>query len=136
MQGKADGQEYAVKLYDNRTPQAVAAYFHEKACLLGLKSCSSVVRVQMAGRLQDSLYPCIVTTLAGSPSKQLCGSKRAAASRALRALHTAGAAHGDVRLPNLLFSMHGVCQLADLADCVLNASSQAKKRDIQQLNRL
>ena len=90
----------------------------------------------MAGRLQDSLYPCIVTRLAGSPAKQLSHKQRAAAKAALKNLHAAGAAHGDVRLPNLLLNCDASCCLAKLAKCTMNAYTEAKDKDMQELSRI
>ncbi len=64
LQGQVNNERYAVKLYDNRQPEAKYAYFNEKACLQALGSCSSVIKLKMAGHLQDSLHPCIVTMYA------------------------------------------------------------------------
>ena len=136
MQGSTIDKKYAVKLYDNRQPEAIQAYFNEKRCLQALTHCQSIVQVEMAGRLQDSLYPCIVTRLVGRPAKQLSHKQRAAAKAALKTLHAAGAAHGDVRLPNLLFNSDASCCLADLANCTTNASKEAKDKDMQQLSRI
>lgn len=136
LQGVVKNEEYAVKLYDNRYPKAIHAYFHEKECLQALGSCTSIVRFQMAGRLQDTLYPCIVTNFAGSPVSQLSRQQRRAASQALDGLHAAGVAHGDIRLPNLLFKHDGSCQLADLAHCVMHPSQQEKQQDKLKLSSL
>ncbi|DBB04383.1 hypothetical protein WJX77_002044 [Trebouxia sp. C0004] len=57
MLGEVNNERYAVKLYENRQPEAVYAYFNEKACLQALGSCSSDIKLKMAGCLQDSLYP-------------------------------------------------------------------------------
>lgn len=56
MQGSTIDKKYAVKLYDNRQPEAIQAYFNEKRCLQALTHCQSIVQFEMAGRLQDSLY--------------------------------------------------------------------------------
>lgn len=134
--GSTVDKKYAVKLYDNRQPEAIHACFNEKRCLQALTHCQSIVQFEIAGRLQDSLYPCIVTRLAGSPAKQLSHKHSAAAKAALTNLHAAGAAHGDVRLPNLLFNSDASCCLADLANCTTNASKEAKDKDMQQLSRI
>ena len=84
MQGSTADKKYAVKLYDNWQLEAIHAYFNEKRCLQALTHCQSIVPFEMAGRLQDSLYPCIVTRLAGSPAKQLSHKQRAAAKAPLK----------------------------------------------------
>ena len=136
MQGVAEDEKYAVKLYDNRYPEAINAYFHEKRCLQALGGCASIVHFKMAGRLQDTLYPCIVTTFAGSPVSQLSRHQRRAASKALDRLHAIGASHGDIRLPNILFKQDGSCLLADLAHCVMEASQEEKQQDKSHLSTL
>lgn len=136
MQGSTVDKKYDVKLFDNRQPEAIHAYFNEKRCLQALTHCQSIVQFEMASRLQDSLHPCIVTRLAGSPAKQLSHKQRTAAKAALTNFHAAGAAHGDVRLSNLLFNNDASCCLADLANCTTNASKEAKGKDMQQLSRI
>jgi len=133
LQGEVNKERYAVKLYDNRQPEAIYAYFNEKACLQALGSCSSVVKLKMAGRLQDSLYPCIVTMYAGEPVQHLSAVQYSLAKKALITLHQVGAAHGDIRLPNLLFDKdRGSCHVADLASCTLGASLGDKSSDLKQ----
>lgn len=132
LQGKVNNERYAGKLYDNRQPEAIHAYFNEKACLQALSSCSSVVKLKMAGRLQDSLYPCIVTMYAGKPVHHLSAAQYSLAKEALMTFHQAGAAHGDIRLPNLLYD-NGSCHVADLASCTLSASLEDKSSDRKQL---
>ncbi len=136
MQGVVEGEEYAVKLYDNRQPEAIKAYFHEKKCLQALGACASIVDFKMAGRLQDTLYPCIVTSFAGSPVSRLSRHQRRAANQASDGLHVVGAAHGDIRLPNLLFKQDGSCHSADLAHCVMEPSQEEKQQDKSQLSTL
>lgn len=59
---------------------------------------------------------------------------KASAQKALQALHLHGAAHGDVRRENLVFSEDGdQCWLIDLEDAVLNASQQHMDEDMQCL---
>ena len=136
MQGSTADKKYAVKLYDNWQLEAIHAYFNEKRCLQALTHCQSIVPFEMAGRLQDSLYPCIVTRFAGSPAKQLSHKQRAGAKAVLKNLHAAGAAHGDVHCPNLLFNSDASCCLADLANCTMNASKEDKDKYMQQLSRI
>ncbi len=133
LQGQVNNERFAVKLYDNRQAEAINSYFNEKACLQALGSCSSVVKLKMAGRLQDSLYPCIVTMYAGEPVQRLTAVHRSQAKKAIVTLHQAGAAHGDIHLSDLLFDKDsGSCHVADLASCTLNASLQDKSCDLQQ----
>lgn len=136
MQGIVNRKEYAVKLYDNRKPQSVPTYYHEKSCLQKLRDCPSVVKLHVVGRLQETAYPCIVTVFAGSPRVKLSREQRAAAKEAIVTLHAAGAAHGDIRLQNILFSKDGRCRLADFGDCILQASEEAKDMDLQHLKKL
>lgn len=135
LQRRVNNERYAVKLYDNRQPEAIHAYFNEKACLQALSSCSLAVKLKMAGCLQDSLYPCIVTMYAGEPVHYLSAAQYSLAKEALKTFHQAGAAHGDIRLPNLLFD-NGSCHVADLASCTLSASSEDKSSDRKQLSML
>ena len=135
-QGEVDERQYAVKLIDNRLPKGVKAFHHEKRCLLALANCDGVVRFHAAGRLQDTLYPCISTEHAGRPSLHLSSSQRAEAKRAIKSLHAAGAAHGDIRLGNLIFDRDGSCRLADLATCSLQATEDEQKQDLLALKRL
>ena len=133
LQGQVNNERYAVKLYDKRQPEAIYAYFNEKACLQALGSCSSVVKLKMAGRLQDSLCPCIVTMYAGEPVQRLSAVQRSQANEAIVTLHQAGAAHGDIHLSDLLFDEDSrSCHVADLASCTLNATLQDKSSDLQQ----
>lgn len=136
VQGYVAGKACAVKLYDSRRPGALQAYFQEKCCLQALRSQASIVVFQMAGRLQNTLYPCIVTAFAGHPVTRLSSAQRTAAKKALGSLHDAGACHGDVRLPNILFQQDGSCLLADLAHCVLSSSLSAQQQEKLQLSRL
>ena len=93
LQAVVNNERYAVK---NRLPEAIYAYFNEKACLQALASCPAVIKLKMAGRLQDSLYPCIVTKSAGGPVQHLSAVQYSLAKTALITLHQAGAAHGDI----------------------------------------
>lgn len=138
MQGRCGDKQRAVKLYDNRRPEALHAYFHEKECLQKLADCTAVVQFEMAGCLQDTLYPCNVTQLFGRPAncKQLGEHQRIATQRALKCLHSCGACHGDIRIANLLFDSNGSCRLADMASCVVKASKEMQSRDIEQLRSL
>ena len=65
----------------------------------GIEMCSSIVQLEMAGCLQDTSYPCIVTKLAGRPVTGLSNVQCVAAKKALKALHAVGAAHGDISSP-------------------------------------
>lgn len=96
VQGWVAGKACAVKLYDSRQPGALQAYFQEKWCLQALRSQASIVVFQMAGRLQNTLYPCIVTAFAGHPVTRLSSAQRTAAKKALGSLHDAAACHGDI----------------------------------------
>ena len=128
--------QFAVKLYDNRLPKAVRNYLQEKKCLLALRQCPGVVHLEAAGRLQDSLYPCICTVFAGSPSKHLSRQQRVTAKQAIEHMHAAGAAHGDIWHSNFIFDHDGSCRLADLAACTLQASQEKMIQDLQQLKHL
>ena len=136
MQGAVAGTECAVKLYDNQRPGGLSVYFHEKHCLQVLETQASVVRFKMAGRLQDTSYPCIVTAFAGKPVSKLSRAERHAANEALTSLHAIGACHGDIRLPNFLFKQDGSCLLADLAHCVLKSSQDQQECEQLQLSKL
>lgn len=136
LQGHVAGKVCAVKLYDSRRPGALQAYFHEKLCLQALRSRATVVLFQKAGRLQNTLYPCIVTRFAGEPVPSLSCAQRTAAKKALGSLHAAGVCHGDLRLPNILFQQDGSCLLADLAHCVMNSSESARQQEQLQLSYL
>ena len=136
VQGHVAGKACAVKLYDSRQPGALQAYFQEKWCLQTLRSQASIVSLQMAGRLQHTLYPCIVTVFAGNPITRLSRAQRIAAKKALSSLHDAGACHGDIWLPNILFQPDRSCLLADLAHCVMNSSLSARQQEQLQLARL
>lgn len=119
MQGVVAGKNCAVKLYDSQRPGILGVYFHEKHCLQALETRALVVRFKMAGRMQDTSYPCIVTAFAGKPVDKLSRAQRRTANQALASLHAIGACHGDVRLPNFLFKQDGSCLLADLVHCVM-----------------
>ena len=138
MQGRCNDKTYAVKLYDTRKPEALHAYFHEKKCLQKLNNCPATVQFEMAGYLQDTLYPCLVTTYFGSPAKgnQLAKDQRVAAEQALKCLHNTGACHGDISMTNLLFDRSGACCLAGLAKCVLKASKEMQSKDNARLRSL
>ena len=59
MQGLVAGKECTVKLYDSRRPGGLSVYFHEKSHCLQAQA-FVVCFIKMAGRLQDTSYPCIV----------------------------------------------------------------------------
>ena len=130
LQGAVAGKKCAVKLYDNQCPGGLSSYFHEKHCLqaLGNQACINIVHFEMAGRLQDTSYPCIVTEFAGKPVSKLSRAQHCTANEALSSLHAVGACHGDIRLPIFFFKQDGSCLLADLAHCVMN-SSQDQQHD-------
>ena len=95
-----------------------SSYFREKYCLqaLGIQAC--IVHYEMAGCLQDTSYPGIVTDFAGKPVSKLSRAQQCTytANEALSSLHAVGACHRDIRLPR------------DLAHCVMN-SSQDQQHD-------
>lgn len=136
MQGAVAGKECAVKLYDSQRPGGLSVYFHEKHCLQALENRAFVVRFKMAGRLQDTSYPCIVTAFAGKPVSKLSHAQRRTANEALTSLHAIGACHGDIRLPNFLFKQDDSCLLADLAHCVMDSSQDQWRREKLQLSKL
>ena len=136
MQGCVAGKRCAVKLYDSQRPGSVKAYFQEKHSLQALDTRASVVRFNMAGRLQDTLYPCIATYFAEKPVMKLSRAQRSAASKALNSLHSIGACHGDIRLSNIMFDEHGSCSLADLAHCVMEPTKDQQQLEKLQLSKL
>ena len=137
LQGEVNNKRYAVKWCDIWQPEAIYAYFNEKACLQALNSCPSIVKLRMAGCLQDSLYPCIVTDYAGAPVQRLSAVQHSLAKKALNTLHQVGAAHGDIRLQNLLFDKdRGSCHTAELASCSLSALLEDKLSDLKQCHML
>lgn len=136
MQGGVAGKRCAVKLYDSQRPGSLKAYFQEKRCLQALDMRASVVHLRMAGRLQDTLYPCIATCFAGKPVRKLSRAQRSAASKALNSLHAVGACHGDIRLSNILFDEDGSCLLADLAHCIMDATKDQQQLEKLQLSNL
>lgn len=136
MQGDVAGTRCAVKLYDSERPGSLKAYFQEKRCLQALDMRASVVHLNKAGRLQDTLYPCIATDFAGKPVKKLSRAQRSAASKALNGLHALGACHGDIRLSNILFNDDGSCLLADLAHCVMDSTKHQQQLEKLQLSKL
>ena len=136
MQGAVAGKKCAVKLYDTQRSGGLSVFFHEKHCLQALENRACIVHFKMAGRLQDALYPCIVTEFAGKPVSKLSRAQRRAANEALTSLHAVGACHGDIRLPNFLFQEDGSCLLADLAHCVMKSSQDQQQHEKLQLSRL
>lgn len=133
MQGAVAGETCAVKLYDTRRNGSISAYFHEKCCLQALQTRASVVRFMVAGRLQDTLYPVIVTSFAGKPVSKLSGAQFRAAKKALDSVHAVGVCHGDIRLSNILFALDRSCLLAHFAHCVQGASQEQMKREHLEL---
>lgn len=125
-----------MKLYDSQRSGSLKAYFQEKRCLQALDTRASVVHFNMAGRLQDTLYPCIATYFAGKPVRKLSCAQRSAARKALNSLHAVGACHGDIRLSNILFDEDGSCLLADLAHCVMDSTKYQQQLDRLQLSKL
>ena len=102
-----------------------------------LASLGAVINLKMAGRLQDSLYPCTVTKYAGEPVQHLSAVQYSLAKTALITLHQAGAAHGDIRRPKLLFDKdRRSCCIPDLASCTLSALSEQKSADSRQCQML
>ncbi|KAK9863628.1 hypothetical protein WJX84_001965 [Apatococcus fuscideae] len=95
-EGEANTKQFAIKLYNNRLSRAVPTYYREKHSLEALQGCPGVVDLHMAGRLQETLYPCIATVFAGESVKHLSRPQYAAARKALSHLHAARAAHGDI----------------------------------------
>lgn len=136
LQGAVAGKQCAVKLYDNQRPGGLSSYFHEKHCLQALGNQACIVHFEMAGRLQDTSYPCIVTEFAGKPVSKLSRAQQRTANEALSSLHAVGACHGDIRLPNFLFKQDGSCLLADLAHCVMNSSQDQQHDEKLQLLQL
>ena len=136
VQGGVAGEKCAVKLYDTRRPGGLIAYFHEKRCLQALQTRASIVCFKTAGRLQNTLYPCVVTSFAGQPVSKLSYAQRRAAIEALGSLHAIGVCHGDIRLPNILFKQDGSCLFADLAHCVMESSKDEQQREKLQLSNL
>ena len=136
LQGAVAGKKCAVKLYDNQRPTGLSIYFHEKHCLQALGNRACVVHFEMAGRLQDTSYLCIVTEFAGKPVSKLSRAQRRTANEALTSLHAVGVCHGDIRLPNFLFKQDGSCLLADLAHCVMKSSQEQQDDEKLQLSQL
>ena len=137
-QGVVEGAPVAVKVYDLCHYGAAQAYQAEKLAYQGLADLQGdiIPRLVRCGLLQDSAAPLIVTSFEGDalPEKQrvpLRLHKRL--RKALKALHLAGAAHGDVRWSNFLGNK-GKVRLVDLAHTVLRASPAQKAFDDLRLN--
>ena len=127
----------AVKVYNLQQHGAAAAYKTEKLAYQELEALQgkTIPHLLRSGLLLHTSAPVIVTSLEGDAleedervPKQLHKPIR----EALKALHTAGAAHGDVRRSNFLVS-GGKVQLVDLGQTVLQASKAQKKADMQSL---
>ena len=113
---------------------AVEAYFHELKCDRELASCAIVLA---AGLLQDTVYPTIVTDNFGERAAgKLTDSERKAAAAAIKTLHAAKAAHGDIQWANLLFNDQGDCRLEDVPSRKLNASHEEQLKDLAALKYL
>ena len=63
----------------------------------------------VVGRLQDTLYPAIVTSFAGKPVSNLSRAQLRASKEALDGVHTVGVYHGNIRLSNILFALETTC---------------------------
>lgn len=70
---------------------------------------------------------------------QLTGQLRSGMEGAVRALHAAGVAHGDVRLSNFVVDTKGVVKLLDLEQAVVMASSPDRslvQADLRAMSKL
>ena len=90
----------------------------------------------MAGRLQDTSYPCIVTAFAGKPVSKLSRAQRRTASEALNSLVYMLLGLVMETSACQIFKQDGSCLLADLAHCVMDSSQDQQQRETLQLAKL
>lgn len=128
----------AVKVYNLQRYGAAAAYKTETLAYRELAALQGAVlpRVVRSGVLAHTAVPVIVTSFEGAAlaedgrvPRRLHKPMR----QALRALHAARAAHGDVRASNFLVSSSGEVRLVDLGQAVLGASCAQMDADMQRL---
>lgn len=137
LQGLCGGQAAAVKMYNLELRGAAAVYETEKLAYqaLGALQGGTIPRLLWTGLMEHTAVPVIVTSLDGaalqedeSVPKHLHKPMR----KALRALHAAGAAHGDVCHANFLVNGNAVW-LIDLGSTVLRASRKDMDADLLRL---
>lgn len=128
----------AVKVYNLQHHGAAAAYENEKLAYAALQALqgSTIPRLVRSGLQQDTSAPLIMTSFEGDalPEKGRVAQRLHKLLRqALKALHAAGAAHGDVRRANFVVRSDGAVRLVDLGQAVVNASSVQKAADQRRL---
>ena len=137
LQGLCGGQAAAVKMYNLKQRGAAAVYETEKLAYQALEALQggTIPRLLWSGVVEHTAVPVIVTSLDGAAlqedkpvPKHLLKPMR----KALRALHTAGTAHGDVCHANFLVNGDAV-RLVDLESTVLQASRKTMDADLQRL---
>jgi tRNA A-37 threonylcarbamoyl transferase component Bud32 len=129
-----------VKVFDFYDDFACADFVREVDAYMQLQPLqgSCIPEMLTVGRLPHSGHPVLAVRL-GEPVHQPVTPAVAAGIRhALKQLHAAGAAHGDVRLQNMLMQPgeHAHVLLCDLERCILRANDEALAADEQELESL
>ncbi|EIE27760.1 hypothetical protein COCSUDRAFT_39340 [Coccomyxa subellipsoidea C-169] len=128
LRGLYNSEPVAVKLYDFRKRGASAAYETERFAYLTLLELQgrAIPRFIGAGRLMHADVPVIVTTCSGaalSEGQPVPQRMHRRMRTAVRALHNAGVAHGDLRPSNFLWDGKDI-RLVDLGNAVIKATEE------------
>ena len=123
----------AVKVYNLHQDGAAGAYEVEKLAYQKLKALQGAIlpRLLRSGVLAHTAAPIIVTSYEGvalAEDKRVPQRLHKHMRQALKALHAAGAAHGDVRRSNFLDCKDKVL-LVDLGQTAVKATNEAKDAD-------
>lgn len=130
-----------MKMYDLRLYGAAEAFKNEKAAYGALAALqgSALPRLIATGILAHLSVPVVVTSIGGQPLQTRLTKAgrvpiglRDPVEAALRKLHRAKVAHGDVRMSNILTMKKRVC-LIDLGSAVVGASKSVMAQDVQRV---
>ena len=139
--GKPIAEPIAVTMYDLRVHGAAEAFQNEKAAYSVLEALQGSVlpRLITTGILAHVSVPVVVTSIGGQPLETCLDrdglvppNMHRSIRAAIKELHNADVAHGDVCVSNILKGTDGVC-LIDLGSAAINASEDLKAQDRERM---